>query len=41
MVQNYQTSKQATQTSISELEFQIHNFTIYIENHVFDAKSQQ
>ena len=36
-----QINKQHKHQSISELEFQIHNFDIYTENHVFDAKSQQ
>ena len=34
-------NKQHKHQSISELEFQIHNFDIYTENLVFDANSQQ
>ena len=36
-----QLNKQPKHQSISELEFQIHNFDIYTKNHVFDANSQQ
>ena len=34
-------NKQHKHQSISELEFQIHKFDTYTENHVFDANSQQ
>ena len=36
-----QINKQHYHQSISDLTFQIRNFTTYKENHVFDAKSQQ
>ena len=36
-----QINKQHKHLSISELEFQIHNFDTYTKNQIFDAKSQQ